>query len=262
MFLAYYDESGDDGFPEYSSALFILTATYFHFSEWKNNYEKIYLFRKKLKEEFQIPVKVEMHSKKFILNKNPYKDFNLSDESRIRIVELFCALIADLKVKIINVAINKKKITTVKYNVLDTAFTYSIQRIENDLVQQGTDKRFMIITDPGREAKMRDTSRKIQKINFIPSKYTDVTYRNEIKLLIEDPLPKESKESFFIQISDFVSYLVHLYLLKELKIGDYSNRIPEMITHERVCAWMQLLKSSLNLKASGGNEYGIVYYPK
>jgi hypothetical protein len=115
---------------------------------------------------------------------------------------------------------------------------------------------------PGREAKMRDTSRKIQKINFIPSKYTDVTYRNEIKLLIEDPLPKESKESFFIQISDFVSYLVHLYLLKELKIGDYSNRIPEMITHERVCAWMQLLKSSLNLKASGGNEYGIVYYPK
>lgn len=28
MYIAYYDESGDDGFPAYSSPLFVLTALY------------------------------------------------------------------------------------------------------------------------------------------------------------------------------------------------------------------------------------------
>jgi hypothetical protein len=41
MFLAYYDESGDDGFPQTSSQLFVLTAVYQHHLVWKENYERV-----------------------------------------------------------------------------------------------------------------------------------------------------------------------------------------------------------------------------
>ena len=66
---------------------------------------------------------------------------------RMEIMELFCELISKLDIKVINVVINKKKIASKKYNVLDRALTYSIQRIENDLSKLDPTRKFLIITD-------------------------------------------------------------------------------------------------------------------
>lgn len=148
------------------------------------------------------------------------------------------------------------------YPVLDRALTYSVQRIENDLKKVDPAKRFMIITDPGREGKMRKTTRKIQKINFIPSKFNPEGYRQEIKSLIEDPLPKESKESYFIQLSDLVSYLVYLYGIQELLKQAFPSRLPVLVDIVKVKSWLDIMKDSLNLEASGTNVYGIVISPK
>ena len=163
----------------------------------------------------------------------------------------------------VNVLINKTNIKKNDYQVLDRALTYSIQRIENSLGNINPEKKFMIITDPGREGKMRKTSRRIQRINFIPSKYNHEYYRKEIKTLIEDPLPKESKESYFIQISDFVTYIVYLYGLLVIGIDKPSNRLHlPGDNKELLTSWLDILKGSLNLDASRKNEYGIVCYPE
>ena len=262
MYIAYYDETGDDGYPQYSSPLFVLTAVYTHYLDWKETYEHIQKFRRQLKKDFNLPVKMELHTKYFLLNKNPYRALNISDEDRILIVELYCKLIAELDIKIVNILINKKKLTIPKYSVLDKALTYSVQRIENDLRKIDSSKKFMIITDPGREGKMRKTTRKIQRVNFIPSKFNMESYRQEIKSLIEDPLPKESKESYFIQLADLVSYLVYLYGMKEILNGKFPSRMPKDINFERVKIWLELMRDSLNLQASGDNKYGIVISPK
>jgi len=207
MFVAYYDESGDDGFPNYSSPIFVLSALYLYYLNWKEIYEEIYLFRKQLTKDFGLPVKTEFHTKYFLLNKSPYREMNISDSDRILIMDLFCELISDLDLSIVNVVINKKIISSQNYEVLDKSLTYSIQRIENDLNKIDPAKKFILITDSGRVGKMRKTTRKIQKFNYIPSKFESVSYRKEIKSLIEDPLPKDSKESYFIQISDLIAYI-------------------------------------------------------
>ena len=72
MYIAYYDETGDDGYPKYSSPIFILTAVYTHYLDWKQAYEHIQNFRRQLKKDFNFPVKTELHTKYFLLNKNPY----------------------------------------------------------------------------------------------------------------------------------------------------------------------------------------------
>lgn len=119
----------------------------------------------------------------------------------------------------------------------------------------------MIITDEGRVGKMRKTARKIQRINIIPSKFVG-SYRKEIKLLIEDPLPKKSQESYFIQISDFVAYMVYLYSIKKFINKDWAKRLKSFLGFSDVKKILDNLKPSLNLKASLANEYGIVCYPK
>jgi len=262
VFIAYYDEAGDDGYPLYSSPIFVLTSLYLYYLNWKETYNILHQFRQQLKTDFGIPIKMEFHTKKFILNKNPYRDLNLVDKDRTLVIDLFCDLIARLEIKIVNVVINKKAIKTERYGVLDRALTYSIQRIENDLNKIDPAKKFMIITDEGRVGKMRITSRKIQRINFIPSKYGTYTYRQEIKSLIEDPLPKSSKESYFIQLSDTVAFIVYLYSIAKLGVGEYSGRMPALIDRDKIYDWMGRLKNSLNLEASSSDEFGVVCYPK
>jgi len=262
MYIAYYDESGDDGYPKCSSPLFILSTIYLHYLNWKNVYKNISEFRKQLKKDFNLPSKMEFHTKHFILNKNPYRSFQISDDDRLLIIELFCELISNLEISIINVVINKKNISVQDYNVLGNALTYSIQRIENDLNKIDPLKKFMIITDQGRIGKMRMTARKIQKINFIPSKYNSKPYRQEIKSLIEDPLEKNSKESYFIQLVDLVAFIIYIYSVNKLNVGKVSNRMPKNASMKYVIGLMERLKGSLNLNASKSEPYGVVYYPK
>lgn len=263
MWLAYYDESGDDGYPSYSSPLFTLSALYLHYMDWKSNYKSIRDARQEMKARFGLPITWEIHTKYLLLNKQPYKSLALSDAERVEIVDGCCRLIAGLSARAVNLCIVKPRAKSPTYKVLRTAVTYSVQRIENDLKPwDNPENQFMIITDSGRVGKMRKTTRRVQVFNPIPSKYTESSYRREIQALIEDPLPKDSKESYFIQLSDVLAYIVYLYALSQTSVASFPNRIPATVDQDKVMEWMDALTPSLNLDASGRDRYGVVFHPQ
>lgn len=263
MFITYFDESGDDGFPQYSSQLFVLSCVYMHHSKWKDNYDKIVQFRKQLKLDYDFPVKLEFHAKQFIQDKNPYHG-KYSHQQRKEILFLIYKLIAILDVKVINVVIDKANIAIPNYDVLNAALTYSIQRIENDMIKSESHSKFIIITDEGRVEKMRTVSRKIQKVNFIPSRYSTDSYRKEIENLIEDPLPKKSDQSYFIQIADSISYIISLYSLQNLCTNKehWPNRVLNVLEYGDDSKLLEIITGVLNLEANKTNRFGVVYYPK
>lgn len=263
MFISYFDESGDDGYPKKSSDLFILTSIYFHHSVWKENYKKLFDIRKQLKLDYELPIKQEFHTNEFITDKFPYH--GLYDAvTRKKILIDFFKYCNFLDFKTISVIIDKNNIRRPEYDVLKNALTYNVQRIENDLTYMGPENKFMIITDEGRVGKMRATTREIQKINFIPSMYNHGNYRQEIKKLIEDPLPKNSKDSYLIQLSDMICFVVSLYAKQNLcnqKMA-WSKRVLEVLDYGDEIKLLNSIKTKLNLKANKSNEYGFVYYPK
>ncbi len=261
MYIAYMDETGDDGFPTYSSELFVLTSVYMHYQYWKENFNKVLDFRRKLKNDYGLPIKLELHTKDFLTDKNPYRRYNISDKDKRDIVFYYADLISKLNIEIVNVVINKKNIISEQYKVLQNALTYNIQRIENTLRNHSEKEMFLVITDEGRVGKMRKITRKIQKINYIPSKFDSSLYRQEIERLIEDPLPKKSSESYFIQIADFVSYITFLYSLEKFNRSKWANRVAKKLTFDNVYQCLNNIKSVLNLAASVKNEFGIVHYP-
>ena len=116
----------------------------------------------------------------------------------------------------------------------------------------------MIITDEGRVSSMQSTTRKIQKINYIPSRYNNNSYRQEIQLLIEDPLPKNSRDSHFIQIADFISFFVYLKLIGQ---NNWHNRL-SWLTETQLDYLVSKLKPIFNLEASKNSPLGFVIYPK
>lgn len=87
-----------------------------------------------------------------------------------------------------------------------------------------------------------------------------------IKGLIEDILEKDSKESYFIQLCDFVSYFVHLYFVVNIQQQNMPTRVAKLISPDFPGRVLATLKehNSLNVRASSSsnNPYGIVIYPK
>jgi hypothetical protein len=266
MYIAYFDETGDDGYPKRETELFVLTSGYSHHANWQTNYKKTLDFRKYLLATYKFPIKLEMHTKHFLLNKNPYRQFGWDEATRLRIVQEYADFIAALDFEFINVVVNKLKITATNEKmykpVLDAALKFNVQRIENTIKASQPGTKFMIISDEGRVSTMRKTTRRIQKINFIPSKIDGRSYRQEIDLLLEDPLPKNSNQSYFIQFCDYVSFFAYLRLIKTLGAGKWHGRLG-WLKESDVEDILNRLTPVLNMKAnSGANEYGFVIYPK
>ena len=218
MTIAYFDESGDDGYPQRSSDLFVLTSVYMSTDVWKSNFQQFYSFRREFQANYDFPIKQEFHTREFIQDKNPYHGKYSPEQRRIMLFEYVAALVK-LPVRSVTVVIDKTKIRYDHYDVLENALTYNIQRIENDLRRRNAAELFLIITDEGREHAMTRIARKLQQPHYLPSQLGGQPYRNEIKLLIEDPLAKRSDESYFIQIADTIAFITMLYSIKNLYRG-------------------------------------------
>lgn len=256
--ITYFDESGDDRIKNYSSETFILTATYMHASNWNDNYELMKKFRKYLKEQYNIPMKTEFHTAKFFTDKNPYRTYNLTANDKKKIAILYANVIANLKARVINTIIDKQNINNTNYPVLSNALKYTIQRIEND-----SDWRYIIISDKGRISVMRKTARALKCYNPITSMYDNSIYSNiPVKNMVEDILEKDSKESYFIQVCDFISYIVNLYYKYCNKDNDLPNRISSWLTKKDIIKMMSIMRNTFNTNASLTDDFGLVIYPK
>ena len=257
--IVYCDETGDDGLNTNSSDAFILTSIYMPSTEWKNNYEIVKSFRQELKKDYGFHSSQEMHTKHFLTDKNPYRSYNWTKEQRIEILKKYTIMISSLNISVVNVIMDKTKIDIPDYPVLEKALTYNIQRIEND---SNGKWNFVLITDKGRISPMRQTARAIRAYNPIHSLFGG--YVNKpIRYMIEDVFDKDSKESHFIQICDFISYFVHLYYATRYKGKVLPNRVANLIDPDFVGSVMATFSHGgiLNEKASS-EKYGLVIYPR
>lgn len=259
--LVYFDETGDDGLIKTSSETFILTSIYMKSEDWQSNYNQMKFLRKQLKDKYGFHIKEEMHTKHFLTDKDPYRKYGWSKEEKIEILKEFTLAIAKLDLSCINVIIDKNKVKKQDYAILENALKYNIQRIDND---SNGEWNYIIITDKGRISPMRKTARAIRTYNPIQSKYSHTFKNQPISGLIEDIMEKDSKESYFIQICDFISYFVHLYYKCCVKKNELPNRVANLIDKKFIGSVMATLKKSntLNLNANKANSYGLVIYPK
>lgn len=259
-YIAYFDETGDDGANTQSSRQFVLTSAYMNANDWQKNYSLVREGRKELKTKYGLHVSKEVHTKHLVRDKGMYRSYHWTDEDRRNILIDITKLICGLNIKFTNVIIDKTKIRTQEYDVLENALKYNIQRIENTSQGQWN---YLIITDEGRLAPMRKTARAIRAFNPVQSHYGG-TQNIPIKGLIEDVLAKDSAESYFIQLCDFVSFFADLYFRVEDKGEALPQRVERVVDRTFVKRLLVTLKMGdvLNLKASNAHEYGFVIYPK
>lgn len=264
MYLAYIDESGDDGFPKYSSQVFVLTACYFDESSFNTNSQLYRQFRSELKSKYNLPITIELHLRELIQLKKPYTGLDLSKVDRQAIVEDIFEFLADprLDVTFISVVVDKTKITAPEFSVLNRCLTYLLQTIHIDMEAKEA-HNFLCISDKGRVDVMNKTARTLRKINEVSSAIDQQQSHAPLHLFLEDILEKDSKESPFIQFSDCVSRIVNLYALQNLVASKqpWIRKTLKFFNYGDELRLLTKIKPKLNTKAANDNEFGIKCIP-
>jgi hypothetical protein len=256
------DETGDDGLKGKASEYFILSSARIAANDWKKGNDEIKKYRKELNSKFGFAMEAEIHTNDILHGKHLYNRYFWTETKKRQVMDGICDLISRIDMDIVNVVIDKQNIYSNKYHVLGNALSYNIQRIENAV--RDNPRKYIIITNKGRVGAMRGIAAKLLSENRIPQKSSSQTYNRPIKFMVEDILEKDSKDSGFIQLCDFVSCFVHKYykycVKRTLppKKSLLANN-PDFARHVMDC----LMDSGrLNLKASSSDEYGLVIYPK
>ena len=249
MYIAYVDESGDDGHNVAITQYYTLSGIILADSNWKVFLEKVKAFRQSLKRDFGLTLRADLRATDLWRNSGDFTRLRLSYADRNRIFRQTAEFLrSSQEVTILTVSINKASpqlISTPK--ISEIAWTMFFQRYENWLL--GKQGFGIVVNDEGHDKMVRQLSRKMRVYNPIPSHY-GVYYQAPVVKVIEDPFSRHSQYSYFVQLADMSAYLArlrHNYTPWQAKWGIHK-------LYKRI-------KPRYMLEASRKDNYGFVIYP-
>jgi len=212
MYIMYVDESGDPG--EFTnpktgnSQHYILSGLIVSADDWNNCLDRMKIFRRMLKDNLGLPVRVEIHASELIrINKiDAYR--KIRKINRLKILELFTREIPNIfnLSKVINVCFDKVKLTGYK-SFKEAAWARLIQRYDNYLKKSGSAKG-IVIADGIEDNEVRALLRKMRVYNPIPSKFGG-HYNSPTNHIVEDLFHRDSAHSYFVQAADAIAHTLY-----------------------------------------------------
>jgi Protein of unknown function (DUF3800) len=214
----YVDESGDIGLVNSPSRYFVLSGLVLHELRWQANLDQLINFRQRMKLLYGLKLREEIHAS-HLINK-PGALSRIKRNDRLSIIRALATELATMQdIQFINVVVDKQGKPT-GYDVFEKAWQALIQRFENTLrngnfpgqVTPQNDKG-MLLPDRTDDKKLRLLLRKMRRYNSVPSRFSVASSRQmPLSYVIEDPLFKDSQDSYLTQCVDLSAYLLQQYL--------------------------------------------------
>ncbi|MFA4838441.1 MAG: DUF3800 domain-containing protein [Candidatus Neomarinimicrobiota bacterium] len=255
----YIDESGDPGWPdstkpasEQPSPYFALSGLIIPANEWRNYLTMMVDIRRNVKTQFGFPVRAELKGSELI---NPRGNLCLKKMTRKKRVKLYALVLDSIassftQARLINVYLDKNNprhaSTNATKDIEILAWARLIQRFDMFLRRNGNEIG-MVFPDEGKEAKIRSLLRKMRVYNYISSHYGP-PYNAPVTQIIEDPVMRDSRISYFIQIADLVAHSLYRKIIPKASYQKWN-----------VDLLFDRVSNLLVQQASKGDKYGIVY---
>lgn len=223
MYLMYVDESGDCGMPADGSPsnLFCLSGLVVHELRWKDTLADLAAFRRWLRGRYGVNIEDELHAAEMISKPKKLAASlkRLKKHERLAIIRHFADAIAGLAdVNIINVVVDKGSGRVPhKDEVFRWAWYAMFQRFENTIRYQNfpgpknADDRGLVFPDNTDGQKLKRFLHTMRLKNQLKVKQSSGSfiYKDEpIRVIIEDPILRDSRESYFIQAADCAAFLL------------------------------------------------------
>lgn len=199
MELCYIDES-------YDANRFAMSAVIVPDHAWADCFQTIKSFRKGLKISDGVFVNKELHSTDFVAGRGQIAPGVISKHRRCEIFREVLDMVADLPgCALMNGCWEGAK----PHDAHRIALDRIVNRLQRRCVEG--DDQVILFIDRGRENEIRKTTRRMHVFNRIPSQYGQwgsgqLTKNITVDRILEDPIFKDSRESYFLQIADFVAF--------------------------------------------------------
>jgi hypothetical protein len=203
VYVAYVDESGDDGIR--GSRSYALGCVLVESSHWASTFDQLIAFRRFVRSRYRVPVRAELKANYLLRNGGPLRDNPLSERARFSLYRGMIRLQPKLGMSTFAVVVDKAEVVT-KFAgsraSSDIAWEYLLQRLERSF--QGIE--VLIVHDEGDALAVRSRARKARRAGTAGSAFgtglLSVPFRN----LLDDPVPRDSRQSYFLQMADLVAY--------------------------------------------------------
>ena len=257
VILAYFDESGDSG-QKGGSATYTLGGVLIDADQWADSFDKAVALRRELRDEYGLLLRHEVKANSLIRGSGDLTKLNLTPDQRHDIWVRHLRLLEDVGARVYAVVIRKEAIHTWR-NPQETAWEYALQRLERVTTQEKD--TCMVIHDEGDNLGVRSIFRRARRVNRPGSAFGDTHLPNmPSRRILDDPVPRNSTGSYFIQMADLVAY------------AGYRTVVPPSAGPGRVCPgaiWDELGDarwSNANQVARGArarpDRPGVVVWPK
>lgn len=206
MYVAYVDESGDDGAA--GSQTYSLGCVMIDGSEWADTLDGLLAFRRFVREKYGLRIRDEIKANFLLQNKGPFRALkrSLSEEARFKLYRACLRIQPKLGVTAFGVVINKAQANARSGTrpASDIAWEYLLQRLERRSSYEKTE--ILLIHDEGDALTIRKRSRKARRAGSAGSAFGAGVLSVPFRRLLDDPVPRHSHDSFFIQLADLTAY--------------------------------------------------------
>jgi hypothetical protein len=204
MYLAYLDESGDQGWGAGSSSWFILSCMLIHENNWLQSLDRIITLRKHLKDRWGIPPRAELKSEYFRWGNGAFTGLDIGLRDRMNIYkDVMEYQASSLDSRVFATAIKKGLIKDKSKDARHWAWTFTLQRIDRFCTD--AKEHAMILPDRGHAPFIRKLLRGMRRHHSIEG-YFGGKLDIPTQLIVEDPVDRLSKESYLIQVADWNAY--------------------------------------------------------
>lgn len=259
MYLTYADESGDSGRGKGGTPFFVISGVIVHESYWNEIFSKFLELRRYLRYEYNVPQRITLHASDIV---NGHGDFHhsqygLSTKDRFKLYRDVLEFLAQLtEIRVLNVFIRKDKIPADwDEDIFDWAWTLFIQRFHNSIDKNGAlaiDNDYgLLITDRTHDDQLRRLMRRMRAFNLVPNLQAEGQRRILVTRLLDDPVPRDSRQSYWVQMADLIAYALARRDYPRGKLAPHAFE-----------TYFDILDPILLKEATRYDDQGIVYWPR
>ncbi|MGK5171828.1 DUF3800 domain-containing protein [Geodermatophilus sp. CPCC 205761] len=198
--MAYVDESGDSGYS--GSRTYTLGCVLVEADRWPDTFDSFISFRRFVAARFGVRVRAEVKANHLVGGRGALS--GLGEKQRHAIYRQHMRLAEKLGLRVFAVVIQKDKIKNQNRNPRDIAWEFLLQRLER--ASDAFDQPIWLTHDEGESAAIRKLARKARRIGKAGSRFGTGTLKVPFRLLLDDPVPRDSAQSYFIQLADLAAY--------------------------------------------------------
>jgi len=107
MYIAYVDESGDDGVKQGASKSYALGCVVIDAADWASTFDNLIMFRRYVSASFGVPVRAELKANYLLRNGGPLRARPLSERARFKLYRAHMRVQDKLRMRAFAVVIDK-----------------------------------------------------------------------------------------------------------------------------------------------------------